>query len=95
MELEFRDVTKQYGKVKAVNEINCVMGKGVYGLLGVNGAGKTTLMLHVMHNYTTVTWTNITKWQRYMENGGDYREILGLSATRILGYYPDLSVYVI
>ena len=44
MELEFRDVTKQYGKVKAVNEINCVMGKGVYGLLGVNGAGKTTLM---------------------------------------------------
>ena len=22
MELEFRDVTKQYGKVKAVNEIN-------------------------------------------------------------------------
>ena len=44
MKLEFKNVTKQYGEVNAVNKVNCVMKKGIYGLLGVNGAGKTTLM---------------------------------------------------
>ena len=44
MKLEFKNVTKQYGEVNAVNKVNCVMEKGIYGLLGVNGAGKTTLM---------------------------------------------------
>ena len=41
MKLEFKNVTKQYGEVNAVNKVNCVMEKGIYGL---NGAGKTTLM---------------------------------------------------
>ena len=40
MKLEFKNVTKQYGEVNAVNKVNCVMEKGIYGLLGVNGAGK-------------------------------------------------------
>ena len=44
MELRCKTITKRYGNMKAVNGVNCVMGKGVYGLLGVNGAGKTTLM---------------------------------------------------
>ena len=44
MKLEFKNVTKQYGEVNAVNKVNCAMEKGIYGLLGVNGAGKTTLM---------------------------------------------------
>ena len=44
MKLEFKNVTKQYGEVNAVYKVNCVMEKGIYGLLGVNGAGKTTLM---------------------------------------------------
>ena len=44
MKLEIKNVTKQYGEVNAVNKVNCVMKKGIYGLLGVNGAGKTTLM---------------------------------------------------
>jgi len=43
MKLEFKNVTKQYGEVNAVNKVNCVMEKGIYGLLGVNGAGKTKL----------------------------------------------------
>lgn len=92
MELEFRDVTKQYGKVKAVNEINCVMGKGVYGLLGVNGAGKTTLMrmlctiIQPSHGQILLNGKDIWKM------GGDYREILGY-LPQDFGYYPDLSVY--
>ena len=37
MKLEFKNVTKQYGEVNAVNKVNCVMEKGIYGLLGVKG----------------------------------------------------------
>ena len=44
MELEMRNLTKQYGKKAAVNRLNLSLTKGVYGLLGANGAGKTTLM---------------------------------------------------
>ena len=44
MELEIRNLTKQYGKKMAVNHLNLSLTKGVYGLLGANGAGKTTLM---------------------------------------------------
>ena len=31
MKLEFKNVTKQYGEVNAVNKVNCVMEKGIYG----------------------------------------------------------------
>ena len=44
MELQFKNVTKAYGDVHAVDHVTHSMEKGVYGLLGVNGAGKTTLM---------------------------------------------------
>ena len=39
MELEFKDLTKNFGGFTAVDHINLVMTNGVYGLLGVNGAG--------------------------------------------------------
>ena len=43
MELKITDLTKVFGKTKAVNQVNYTFQSGVYGLLGVNGAGKTTL----------------------------------------------------
>ena len=44
MELELRNVSKEFDGVSAVSGVSVTMRKGVYGLLGVNGAGKTTLM---------------------------------------------------
>ena len=92
MELEFKNVTKQYGKVNAVNKVNCVMGKGIYGLLGVNGAGKTTLMRMlctiVQPSQGQILWEGKNIW----ELGGKYREILGY-LPQDFGYYPDLTVY--
>ncbi len=41
--IEVRDLTKNYGKITAVNQINFEVEKGeVFGFLGPNGAGKTT-----------------------------------------------------
>lgn len=92
MELEFKNITKQYGKVNAVNKVNCVMGKGIYGLLGVNGAGKTTLMRMlctiVQPSQGQILWEGKDIWGL----GGKYREILGY-LPQDFGYYPDLTVY--
>lgn len=92
MKLEFKNVTKQYGEVNAVDRVNCVMEKGVYGLLGVNGAGKTTLMRMlctiIQPSEGQILWNGEDIW----EMGENYRAILGY-LPQDFGYYPDLSVY--
>ena len=40
MELQFKNVTKDYGNVHAVEHVTHSMGKGVYGLLGSKWSGK-------------------------------------------------------
>jgi len=42
--IQFESVTKLYGKVLGVNDINMTLPQGAYGLLGPNGAGKSTLL---------------------------------------------------
>ena len=44
MQLQTRNLTKQYGDKTAVNHLNLILTNGIYGLLGANGAGKTTFM---------------------------------------------------
>ena len=43
--LETRGLTKRYGRILAVNNLNLIVPKGtVYGILGPNGSGKTTTL---------------------------------------------------
>jgi len=43
--IETKNLTKEYGVQKSVNEVNIHVQSGrIYGLLGRNGAGKTTTM---------------------------------------------------
>lgn len=42
--MKIHDVSKNYGKIRALDKVSIAFGKGVHGLLGENGAGKTTLM---------------------------------------------------
>ncbi|MDQ3656692.1 MAG: ATP-binding cassette domain-containing protein, partial [Chloroflexota bacterium] len=43
--IETRDLTKQYGPVKAVDSLSLGVRQGeIYGFLGPNGAGKTTTL---------------------------------------------------
>lgn len=43
--IEFKNISKNFGKVKALNNISLQIKKGqIVGLLGPNGAGKTTAM---------------------------------------------------
>jgi len=42
--LEFRDVSKWYGAITALNGVGFCLGAEVVGLVGNNGAGKSTLL---------------------------------------------------
>ena len=50
--LEFREVSKEFGPVKALSNINFKVNKGeIVGLVGENGAGKSTLMKIIFGAY--------------------------------------------
>lgn len=44
MELEVKNLRKQYPKKLALKDVSFTLTEGVYGLLGPNGAGKSTLI---------------------------------------------------
>ena len=47
--LTIRNLSKNYGRLKALSSLNLNVGRGhVYGLLGPNGSGKTTTLSIVM-----------------------------------------------
>lgn len=48
--LEIKNITKTFGRTKALDNVSLVLPAGkIYGLLGRNGAGKSTL-LHIATN---------------------------------------------
>ena len=47
--IQVKELTRKFGKKKALNNINLTASRGrVLGLVGENGAGKTTLIKHLM-----------------------------------------------
>lgn len=76
-QLVISNLTKMYGKTKALNSVDLSFEKGVYALLGHNGAGKSTL-LNILsttldYNEGEVTYNN----ENLKAIGSAYRDILG------------------
>ncbi|MCR9198116.1 MAG: ABC transporter ATP-binding protein [Planctomycetaceae bacterium] len=42
--IELKNLTKDYGSFRALDDVNLEIGPGITGLLGPNGAGKSTLI---------------------------------------------------
>lgn len=42
--IELQHVTKNYGRLRVLDDVSLTIGSGITGLLGPNGAGKTTLI---------------------------------------------------
>lgn len=80
--IELRDLTKCYGALKAVDDLNLSIQKGeIFGLLGPNGAGKTTTIL-MMLGLTEPT-SGIARVCGYNATSDP------ISVKRKVGYMPD------
>lgn len=80
--IEFKDVTKYYGDLCALDHINLTIEKGqILGLLGPNGAGKTTSM-RILTGYLNPTFGNITAKGLSID-----RDLLKIK--KMIGYLPE------
>lgn len=67
--IEASNVTKYFGKFKALDDLNLhVQEASVYGLVGPNGAGKTTLIKHLMGIYKQDSGTVLINGEPVYEN---------------------------
>ncbi|MFT3984928.1 MAG: ABC transporter ATP-binding protein [Lachnospiraceae bacterium] len=91
MELKFTDVTKKFEDFTAVDKVNLILEKGVYGLLGVNGAGKTTLMRMLCTLLVPSSGCILYDGKDIFKMDSEYRNLIGY-LPQDFGYYPDFTV---
>jgi ABC-2 type transport system ATP-binding protein len=92
MSIEVKNISKNYGAQKALDNVSFSIQKGeIVGFLGPNGAGKSTLM-KILTTYITADSGAATV------NGFDV-ETQALNVQRVVGYLPEhnplyLDLYV-
>lgn len=87
--LSTKDLSKHFGRVKAVNQLNLEVQKGqIFGLLGPNGSGKTTTlgMLLGVVNPSSGSFT----WFGKKGNNQEVRKRIGAILEKPV-FYPHLS----
>ena len=87
MNVEITGLTRRFGPVTAVAEVDMQAGPGVFGLLGPNGAGKTSL-LRMMATVMPPSSGDLRLLGRDPGSYGPRREI-----RRRLGYLPQNPGY--
>jgi len=89
--LKLSRITKTYGKVVAVDDVNMTIKKGdIYGLIGKNGAGKTTL-LRLVSSLAFADSGEIELFNETTEKGlQDARTRMGC-VIEMPALYPNLS----
>ena len=87
MKLEIKNLSKTYPNgVKALDQINITIEKGMFGLLGPNGAGKSTLM-------RTIATLQAADEGNVLFNGSDI-QMDKMELRKQLGYLPqEFGVY--
>ena len=81
--IEVSGLTKRYGKLTAVDDLNFGIGRGkIYGFLGPNGAGKSTTM-NMMTGYLAPSEGTVSV------NGHDIYKEPDL-AKKSIGYLPEI-----
>ncbi len=87
--LEIRRLTRHYGKIKAVHNLDMDVGRGqVFGILGPNGSGKTTtlsIIMGVVHQQSgSYSWFGNSTGTRWKKRVG--------SLIEVPNFYPYLSL---
>ncbi len=77
--LHCQDLTKKYGGLTALNNLNLTVESGkIIGLLGPNGSGKTTF-IKLVNGLLTPTWGSI-----WIDG-----KIPGVESKKVVSYLPD------
>lgn len=90
MELRIENLSKSFGDIKALNNVNLSFTPGVYGILGPNGAGKSTLIHLITNNLARETGQILWNGQDIRKDNFHYRKILGYMPQQ-QGYYADFT----
>lgn len=89
--IEVRNLTKTYGKLKALDDVSLCVPKGqIYGLVGKNGAGKTTLM-RVLSNQTIGEQGEVALFGERTQAGLNKMRRRTGTMIEIPSFYPFLS----
>lgn len=90
--VETKQITKRYGSLLALNNVNIHIQKGcIYGLVGDNGAGKSTL-LKLLAGHSFATTGEIQMLGKHGEKAvKDARKNIGCMIEQP-GYFPNMTV---
>lgn len=92
MKIEFRKVTKSYGKdIVALDEFSATLYPGIYGLLGANGAGKTTLINILVGLLPSTSGTILVDDVPISKAGSNYLSKLGY-LPQYPRFYRDFTI---
>ena len=91
LEIEIKNLSKNYGKKQALDHVNLTIPQGMFGLLGRNGAGKTTLMKTLV-TLLKKQQGSITICGIPVEEAAEIRKIVGY-LPQDFSMYPNMTVY--
>ena len=77
MELEIKELRKNYGEKEALKGVSFSLTPGIYGLLGPNGAGKSTLIGILTGNLKASSGSIWVNGKEIGTMGAGYRKMLG------------------
>ncbi|KYD10311.1 MAG: ABC transporter ATP-binding protein [Caldibacillus debilis] len=89
--LETLHLTKQFKRLKAVDDVNLHLNKGeIVGLLGPNGAGKSTTISIISTLMPPTSGEVLLEGESVLQNPGKIRKIMGVVPQEI-ALYNDFS----
>lgn len=86
--LTLTNITKDYGKFRAVEHISFNLENGLYGMLAPNGAGKTTLIKMIVTLLFPTEGEILYDGVEIGKMGESYRELIGYLPQHF-GYYKN------
>lgn len=89
--LEICNITKQYKKKKALDNVSCVFTEGINTLLGANGAGKSTLMSIISTAASPTLGEVKLDGEEIISLGEKYREQMAMLFQH-QPYFPSVKV---
>jgi branched-chain amino acid transport system ATP-binding protein len=95
MFLQTQKITKEFGKLRAVNEVNLEISKGdIHAIIGPNGAGKSTYFNLITGYHRPTSGKVLFKGEEITHLPAYRRCNLGITRSfQITSIYPKLTVY--